>query len=70
MSGRPDVDPGLNAVDRVLFDWSRRIRLFCHLAPGLLYVAELERIFRHWASGGDMTHLLLAKVTMDTLKKV
>jgi uncharacterized protein (TIGR02421 family) len=30
-----------------------------------LYVAELERIFRHWASGGDMEHLLLAKVTMD-----
>lgn len=30
-----------------------------------LYVAELERIFRHWASGGDMNNLLLAKVTMD-----
>jgi len=31
-----------------------------------LYVAELERIFRHWASGCDMEDLLLAKVTMDS----
>jgi len=35
-----------------------------------LYVAQLERIFRHWASGCDMEDLLLAKVTMDTLDDI
>ena len=40
------------------------------LTKDWLYVAELERIFRHWAAGGDMKHLLLAKVTMDTLEEV
>jgi uncharacterized protein (TIGR02421 family) len=35
-----------------------------------LYVAELERIFRHWATGRDMERLLLGKVTMDTLDDV
>ena len=35
-----------------------------------LYVAELERIFRHWASGCDMEDLLIAKVTMDTLDDI
>jgi uncharacterized protein (TIGR02421 family) len=40
------------------------------LTKDWLYVAELERIFRHWASGGDMEHLLLGKVTMDALDDV
>jgi uncharacterized protein (TIGR02421 family) len=40
------------------------------LTKDWLYVAELERIFRHWATGGDLEHLLLAKVTMDTLEEV
>jgi uncharacterized protein (TIGR02421 family) len=40
------------------------------LTKDWLYVAELERIFRHWVSGGDMEHLLLGKVTMDTLDDV
>jgi uncharacterized protein (TIGR02421 family) len=40
------------------------------LTKDWLYVAELERIFRHWASGGDMEHLLLGKVTLDTLDDV
>jgi uncharacterized protein (TIGR02421 family) len=40
------------------------------LSKDWLYVAELERIFRHWATGGDMEHLLLAKVTMDILDEV
>ena len=35
-----------------------------------LYVSELERIFRHWASGGNMKHLLLGKVTMAVLEGV
>ena len=35
-----------------------------------LYVAELERILRHWADGRDMGLLLLAKVTMDTVDDV
>jgi uncharacterized protein (TIGR02421 family) len=35
-----------------------------------LYVAELERIVRHWADGRDMGLLLLAKVTMDTVDDV
>jgi uncharacterized protein (TIGR02421 family) len=35
-----------------------------------VYVAELERIFRHWATGGEMGLLLLGKVTMDTLDPV
>lgn len=40
------------------------------LTKDWLYVAELERIFRHWATGGDMERLLLGKVTMDTLHDV
>ena len=35
-----------------------------------LYVAELERIFRHWATGGDMDRLLLGKVTNDALDDI
>ena len=35
-----------------------------------LYVAELERIIRHWATGRDMEYLLLAKVTMDTFDDI
>jgi uncharacterized protein (TIGR02421 family) len=35
-----------------------------------LYVAELERIFRHWATGGDMESLVVAKVTMDVLEDI
>jgi uncharacterized protein (TIGR02421 family) len=40
------------------------------LTKDWLYVAELEPIFRHWATGGDMEHLLLGKVTMDSLDDV
>jgi uncharacterized protein (TIGR02421 family) len=35
-----------------------------------LYVAELDRILRYWAKGGDMEQLLLAKVTMDSLEDI
>jgi uncharacterized protein (TIGR02421 family) len=35
-----------------------------------LYVSQLERIIRHWGSGGNMEHLLLGKVTMDILDGV
>jgi uncharacterized protein (TIGR02421 family) len=35
-----------------------------------LYVSQLERILRHWASGGNMEHLLLGKITMDILDGV
>jgi uncharacterized protein (TIGR02421 family) len=40
------------------------------LTKDWLYVADLERIFRHWATGGDMDQLLLGKVTVDTLGEV
>lgn len=40
------------------------------LTKDWLYLAELERIFRYWASGADMEHLLLGKVTMESLDDV
>lgn len=118
------ADETIERVDRALFDCSREIRLFFHVAPAneaeervrfftargrewlpdftyrplefdaeamrraldrapveaiedeilnRLYADkrwELERIFRYWASGADMEHLLLGKVTMESLDDV
>jgi uncharacterized protein (TIGR02421 family) len=40
------------------------------LTKDWLYVAELEHIFRHWGSGGNMETLLLAKVTVGALDEI